>query len=95
MPTDETKLRGCQGICAAPAVQAQVLNPNVCPGGTLYSSRDEGAYSGFSTARDVVQADCQSNIAGGAESQAGIDLTSGNTAIGRSATERPPAEPGP
>jgi hypothetical protein len=73
-------------LCTVPAVQAQVLNPNVCPGGTLYGSRDDGAYSGFSSAPNVVQADCHSNIAGGAESQAGIDLSTGNIAIGRLTT---------
>ena len=76
----------CTLAGAADRLHAQVINPNVCPGGTLYGSRDENAYSGFSTAANVVQADCTSNIAGGAESMAGIDLTTGNTAIGRSTT---------
>ncbi|MDN4589403.1 hypothetical protein DBA29_12960 [Xenophilus aerolatus] len=75
----------CTLAGAADRLHAQVINPNVCPGGTLYGSRDPGAYSGFSSARDVVQADCTGNIAGGAESMAGIDLSSGNTALGRSA----------
>ena len=72
-------------FCAAAAAPAgaQVLNPNTCPGGTLYSSTDPGADSGFSTQRDIVQHDCQGNMAGGAGSQAGIDLSSANTALGR------------
>lgn len=69
-----------------PNTRAAVANPNTCASGTLYSSTDPNAYSGFTTAANPAQMDCTHNLAIGGGTQAGTDTTHQNVAVGGFAT---------